>query len=162
MQGIDIERKFLPRIFGLASLKFDVADGGSSALELSYLRRDKARELRHQLLGAVREASRSARQRRMTPGAMLETFTGTTTPPTRRPRPPHRWPRVTGRHRGTTLRRPRNSGRYSPGTVRAPDSQQTRNVPAKFERPSGWVCSRTRTIRINSAACSRFRPVGCC
>lgn len=59
VQGIDIERKFLPRIFGLASLKFDVADGGSSALELSYLRRDKARELRHQLLGAVREASRS-------------------------------------------------------------------------------------------------------
>lgn len=59
VQGIDIERKFLPRIFGLASLKFDVADGGSTALELSYLRRDKARELRHQLLGAVREASRS-------------------------------------------------------------------------------------------------------
>ena len=61
VQGIDIERKLLPRIFGLASLKFDVADGGSSALELSYLRRDKARELRHQLLGAVREASRSGR-----------------------------------------------------------------------------------------------------
>lgn len=60
VQGIDIERKLLPRIFGLASLKFDVADGGSSALELSYLRRDKARELRHQLLSAVREASRSA------------------------------------------------------------------------------------------------------
>lgn len=59
VQGIDIERKFLPRIFGLASLKFDVADGGSTALELSYLRRDKARELRHQLLGAVREASGS-------------------------------------------------------------------------------------------------------
>ena len=57
VQSIDIERKFLPRIFGLASLKFDVADGGTSALELSYLRRDKARELRHQLLGAVREAA---------------------------------------------------------------------------------------------------------
>lgn len=60
VQGIDIERKFLPRIFGLASLKFDVADGGSTALELSYLPRDKARELRHQLLGAVREASRDS------------------------------------------------------------------------------------------------------
>lgn len=59
VQGIDIERKFLPRIFGLASLKFDVADGAGSALELSYLRRDKARDLRHHLLAAVRETSRS-------------------------------------------------------------------------------------------------------
>lgn len=58
VQGIDVERKFLPRLLGLASLKFDVADGGSSALELSYLGRDEARELRQQLLVAARAAIR--------------------------------------------------------------------------------------------------------
>lgn len=57
VQGIDIERKFVPRILGLASLKFDVADGGSSVLELSYLRRDHARQLRQQLLVAAHKAS---------------------------------------------------------------------------------------------------------
>ena len=57
VQGIDIERKFVPRILGLASLKFDVADGGSSVLELSYLRRDHARQLRQQLLVAAHHAS---------------------------------------------------------------------------------------------------------
>ncbi|RKQ33665.1 PH domain-containing protein [Kocuria tytonis] len=57
VQGIDIERRFLPRILGLASLKFDVADGGISAMELSYLRRDHARQLREQLLAAAHRAA---------------------------------------------------------------------------------------------------------
>lgn len=56
VQGIDIERKFLPRLFGLASLKFDVADGGERGLELSYLTRDKAVRLREDLLVAARRA----------------------------------------------------------------------------------------------------------
>lgn len=56
VQGIDIERKFLPRIFGLASLKFDVADGGTRGLELSYLARDRAVRLREELLVAARQA----------------------------------------------------------------------------------------------------------
>lgn len=60
VQGIDIERKFLPRILGLAALKFDVADGGSSVLELSYLGRDHARLLRKQLLVASHEAADDA------------------------------------------------------------------------------------------------------
>ncbi|MDO4919210.1 PH domain-containing protein [Kocuria sp.] len=57
VQGIDIERRFLPRVLGLASLKFDVADGGTSVLELSYLGRAHALELRRQLLAAAHRAS---------------------------------------------------------------------------------------------------------
>ena len=57
VQGIDIERRFLPRILGLASLKFDVADGGSSVLELSYLGREHAQQLRRQLLVAAQRAA---------------------------------------------------------------------------------------------------------
>lgn len=57
VQGIDVERKFLPRILGLASLKFDVADGGSSVLELSFLGKEHAQQLRHDLLVAVQQAS---------------------------------------------------------------------------------------------------------
>ena len=57
VQGIDIERRFLPRILGLASLKFDVADGGSSILELSYLGREHAQQLRRQLLVAAQRAA---------------------------------------------------------------------------------------------------------
>ena len=67
VQGIDIERRFLPRVLGLSSLKFDVADGGSSVLALSYLGRDHARELRQQLLVAAHRAAQRQEGTRPTP-----------------------------------------------------------------------------------------------
>lgn len=57
VQGIDTERRFLPRVLGLSALKFDVADGGSSVLQLSYLGREHAQQLRRQLLVAAHRAA---------------------------------------------------------------------------------------------------------
>lgn len=79
VQGIDIERRFLPRILGLASLKFDVADGGSSVLELSYLGRDHARQLREQLLVAAHEAADDAAGRARAAAGAAASSPGTTT-----------------------------------------------------------------------------------
>ncbi|RLZ04051.1 hypothetical protein CWC38_02525 [Kocuria tytonicola] len=77
VQGIDVERRFLPRVLGLSSLKFDVADGGSSVLELSYLGRDHARELRSQLLVAAhRAAERQETARATSPAAVPDAEAG--------------------------------------------------------------------------------------
>ena len=46
VQAIDIVQPLLARIFGLAELKFEVADAGESAVKLAYLRMDDARQLR--------------------------------------------------------------------------------------------------------------------
>ncbi|MFC6259182.1 PH domain-containing protein, partial [Kocuria oceani] len=53
VQAIDIHRPFLPRLLGLAELKFEVADAGQSAVSLSYLTHDRARALRGELLGRL-------------------------------------------------------------------------------------------------------------
>ena len=50
VQAIDIVQPLLARIFGLAELKFEVADAGESAVRLSYLRLDDARQLRATIL----------------------------------------------------------------------------------------------------------------
>lgn len=50
VQAIDIEQPLLARIFGLAELKFEVADAGESAVRLSYLKIDEARQLRATIL----------------------------------------------------------------------------------------------------------------
>ncbi|MEO3931635.1 PH domain-containing protein [Micrococcaceae bacterium Sec7.4] len=50
VQAIDIVQPLLARIFGLAELKFEVADAGESAVRLSYLRMDEARQLRATIL----------------------------------------------------------------------------------------------------------------
>ncbi|NUP58722.1 MAG: PH domain-containing protein [Pseudarthrobacter sp.] len=50
VQAIDIEQPLLARIFGLAELKFEVADAGESAVRLAYLRIDDARQLRATIL----------------------------------------------------------------------------------------------------------------
>lgn len=50
VQAIDIVQPLLARIFGLAELKFEVADAGESAVKLSYLRIDDARQLRATIL----------------------------------------------------------------------------------------------------------------
>lgn len=50
VQAIDIVQPLLARIFGLAELKFEVADAGESAVKLAYLRIDDARQLRATIL----------------------------------------------------------------------------------------------------------------
>lgn len=50
VQAIDVVQPLLARVFGLAELKFDVADGGKSAMKLSFLRLDEARRLRSAIL----------------------------------------------------------------------------------------------------------------
>ena len=50
VQAIDIVQPLLARIFGLAELKFEVADAGESAVRLAYLRMDEARALRATIL----------------------------------------------------------------------------------------------------------------
>lgn len=53
VQAIDIQRPLGPRIFGLAELRFEVADAGESSVVLRYLRHAEARRLRSELLGAI-------------------------------------------------------------------------------------------------------------
>ncbi|WP_396020738.1 PH domain-containing protein [Arthrobacter sp. ISL-28] len=50
VQAIDIVQPLLARIFGLAELKFEVADSTESAVRLAYLRMDDARQLRATIL----------------------------------------------------------------------------------------------------------------
>ena len=50
VQAIDVVQPFLARIFGLAELRFEVADAGESAVHLAYLRADEARQLRATIL----------------------------------------------------------------------------------------------------------------
>ncbi|RKR19949.1 PH domain-containing protein [Arthrobacter oryzae] len=50
VQAIDVVQPFLARIFGLAELRFEVADAGESAVHLAYLRADEARQLRARIL----------------------------------------------------------------------------------------------------------------
>jgi putative membrane protein len=59
VQAIDIVQPLLARIFGLAELKFEVADAGESAVRLAFLRMDDARRLRADILaraaGVIRD-----------------------------------------------------------------------------------------------------------
>ncbi|WP_081710241.1 PH domain-containing protein [Arthrobacter sp. 35W] len=50
VQAIDVVQPLLARVFGLAELKFDVADGGKSAMKLAFLKLDEARRLRSAIL----------------------------------------------------------------------------------------------------------------
>lgn len=54
VQSIDVNRPLMARLLGLAELKFDVADGDSSALRVQFLKYSEARSLREQLLAQVR------------------------------------------------------------------------------------------------------------
>ncbi|WAH98652.1 PH domain-containing protein [Arthrobacter sp. MMS18-M83] len=51
VQAVDIVQPLLARIFGLAELKFEVADAGHSAMRLSYLKLAQAKQLRATILG---------------------------------------------------------------------------------------------------------------
>ena len=50
VQAIDVVQPLLARAFGLAELKFDVADGGKSAMRLSFLKLAEAKRLRAAIL----------------------------------------------------------------------------------------------------------------
>lgn len=50
VQAIDMVQPLLARVFGLAELKFEVADAGRSAMKLSFLKLDEARRLRAAIL----------------------------------------------------------------------------------------------------------------
>lgn len=50
VQAIDVVQPLLARIFGLAELKFEVADSGKSAMKLSFLKLDEAKRLRAAIL----------------------------------------------------------------------------------------------------------------
>lgn len=53
VQALDIQRPLVPRLLGLAELRFEVADAGETSVALRYLKHDDARDLRRQLLGAT-------------------------------------------------------------------------------------------------------------
>lgn len=69
VQAIDIHRPFLPRLLGLAELKFEVADAGQSAVSLSYLTHPQARVLRGELLGRLGLAAPAPDRTAPAPGA---------------------------------------------------------------------------------------------
>lgn len=50
VQAIDIVQPLLARIFGLAELKFEVADAGSTAMRLAFIKIDDAKVLRNDIL----------------------------------------------------------------------------------------------------------------
>ncbi|WP_445155628.1 PH domain-containing protein [Arthrobacter sp. Hor0625] len=53
VQAIDVVQPLLARIFGLAELRFEVADAGQSAVHLAYLPVDEARRLRAAILASA-------------------------------------------------------------------------------------------------------------
>ena len=57
VQAIDVVQPLLARIFGLAELRFEVADAGESAVRLAYLRADEARQLRATILARASGAA---------------------------------------------------------------------------------------------------------
>ncbi|MDJ0316710.1 MULTISPECIES: PH domain-containing protein [Arthrobacter] len=50
VQAIDVVQPLVARMFGLAELKFEVADGGKSAMKLSFLKLTEAKRLRAAIL----------------------------------------------------------------------------------------------------------------
>ncbi|WP_105032658.1 PH domain-containing protein [Arthrobacter ruber] len=68
VQAIDIVQPFLARIFGLAELKFEVADAGESAVRLAFLKLDDARRLRATILARAAGVSEDPEH----PGTIVE------------------------------------------------------------------------------------------
>ncbi|MDI3329881.1 MAG: PH domain-containing protein [Micrococcus sp.] len=51
VQAVDIRQPLLARVFGLAELKFEAADGGETAMQLAFIKEDEARILRAEIMG---------------------------------------------------------------------------------------------------------------
>ena len=56
VQSIDIRQRFMPRIFGMAELTFDVAGGEGSEVTIKFLTKKQAEDLREDMLAQVRAA----------------------------------------------------------------------------------------------------------
>lgn len=56
VQSIDIRQRFMPRIFGMAELTFDVAGGEGSEVTIKFLTKRQAEDLREDMLAQVRAA----------------------------------------------------------------------------------------------------------
>ena len=57
VQAIDVIQPLLARVFGLAELRFEVADSGESAVRLAYLKLDDAQKLRAAILARASGAA---------------------------------------------------------------------------------------------------------
>lgn len=69
VQSIDIAQPLVARIFGLAELRFDVADSGSAAMSLAFIKVSEAQDLRNTILArAAGLKAAEAPQRFRTPG----------------------------------------------------------------------------------------------
>ena len=60
IQSVDVQQPFLARIFGLATLVFDVAGGSDSNITILYLKKTQAEQLRDIILANVRRAKAAA------------------------------------------------------------------------------------------------------
>lgn len=70
VQAIDIAQPLVARIFGLAELRFDVADSGSAAMSLAFIKLSQAQELRNTIL--ARAAGLKANQEAKPTGAPVD------------------------------------------------------------------------------------------
>lgn len=61
VQSIDIRQRFMPRIFGMAELTFDVAGGEGSEVTIKFLTKRQAEDLREDMLAQVRAAKSEKR-----------------------------------------------------------------------------------------------------
>ena len=53
VQAVDVIESFAPRIFGLASVRIEAAGTADSAIDITYLPRDEAEQVRRQLLARI-------------------------------------------------------------------------------------------------------------
>ncbi|WP_349827189.1 PH domain-containing protein [Brevibacterium litoralis] len=56
VQSVDVNQPFVPRLLGFAAVTFDVAGGKGSSVDIRFLRKARAEELREEMLGLVRAA----------------------------------------------------------------------------------------------------------
>lgn len=57
IQAVDVIEPFAPRLFRLAAVRIEAAGGSDSAIEIGYVPRDEAAELRRELLDRARSAN---------------------------------------------------------------------------------------------------------
>lgn len=74
VQAVDVAQPFLARLFGLAELRFEVADAHESALRLSYLPVAEAQALRSGVLAAAARARSGEPAHSSAPAAPAETL----------------------------------------------------------------------------------------
>ena len=53
IQAVDVIERFAPRVFGLAAVRVEAAGGADSAIEIGYVSRSEAEDLRRELLGRI-------------------------------------------------------------------------------------------------------------